>query len=91
MAEGDAQIGLGEGRRIVGAVAAHAYPPTMLLLAAQNVQFVLRGRLSHELVDSASAATVAAVNRLSPVTITVRTPMRRNSSHCARMPGRMTS
>ena len=39
----------------------------------------------------ASAATVAAVSRLSPVTITVRTPMRRSSSHCARIPGRMTS
>ena len=90
--ERDAEIGLGQGRRIVGAVAAHADPPALGLLARAAACSLSSGLASATNSSTpASAATVAAVSRLSPVTMTVRTPMRRSSSHCARMPGRTTS
>ena len=49
---GDADIGLGERRRVVGAVAAHGDELALGLLVADQLELVLRRRLGEEVVDA---------------------------------------
>ena len=49
---GDADVGLGKRRRVVGAVAAHGDEPAALLLLADIGELVLRRRLGEEIVDA---------------------------------------
>ena len=49
---GDADIGLRQRRRVVGAVAAHGDQPALCLLRADVAQLVLGGRLGDEVVDA---------------------------------------
>ena len=49
---GDADVGLGERRRVVGAVAAHGDQLALGLLVADEPQLVLRRRLGEEVVDT---------------------------------------
>ena len=49
---GDADIGLGERRRVVGAVAAHGDELALGLLVADELQLVLGRRLGEEVVDA---------------------------------------
>src|SRR5262249_4827030 len=48
----DADIGLGERRRIIGAVAAHRHQLALGLLLADEAQLVLRRRLREKVVDA---------------------------------------
>ena len=84
---GDADVGLGQRRRVVGAVAAHRDQPALRLLARGSASASPRAsprRGSRR--RPASAAIAAAVSGLSPVIITVRMPMRRSSAKRSRMP-----
>ena len=84
---GDADIGLGERRRVVGAVAAHGDQLALGLLLADQAQLVLGRRLRR-------GSRRRRLRRrwrprscgLSPVIITVRMPMRRSSAKRSRMP-----
>ena len=49
---GDADIGLRQRGRVVGAVAAHRHQLTLGLLVANELQFVLRRRLREEVIDA---------------------------------------
>ncbi len=49
---GDADIGLSQGRRIVGAVAAHGDELALGLLGADELELLLRRRLGEEIVDA---------------------------------------
>ena len=49
---GDADVRLGEGRRVVGAVAAHGHQLALCLFGADEVQLVLWSRLGEEVVDA---------------------------------------
>ena len=49
---GDADVGLRQRRRVVGAVAAHGDEPALRLLLADVAQLVLRRRLGDEVVDA---------------------------------------
>jgi hypothetical protein len=52
---GDADIGLRQRRRVVGAVAAHGDELALGLLVADQLQLVLRRRLGEEIVDAGFA------------------------------------
>ena len=87
-----ADVGLGERRGVVGAVAAHGDQPALALLradagAACPPASPRRGSRRRP----ASEAMAAAVTGLSPVIITVRMPMRRSSAKRSLMPGFTTS
>ena len=84
---GDADIGLRQRRRVVGAVAAHGDELALGLLVADELRAcppASPGRGSRR--RPASAAMAAAVIGLSPVIMTVRMPMRRSSAKRSRMP-----
>ena len=49
---GDGDVGLGEGRRVVGAVAGHRHQLALRLLGADQVQLHLRAGLGEEVVDA---------------------------------------
>ena len=49
---GDADVGLGERRRVVGAVAAHGDELALGLLVADQAELLLRRRLGEEIVDA---------------------------------------
>ena len=88
---GHADISLGQGGGIVGAVPAHGHQTAVVLFLADARQLLLRRGLGQHIVDPASAAMAAAVSGLSPVTITVRIPSLRSSAKRSRMPGLTTS
>ena len=89
---GDADVGLGQRRRVVGAVAAHGDQPALRLLRADVGAACPRGVASAMKSSTpASEAMAAAVTGLSPVTITVRMPMRRSSAKRSLMSGLTTS
>ena len=88
----DADVGLGERRRVVGAVAAHRDHPAALAAPGGSAPscpraWPRRGRRRRP----ASAAIALAVIALSPVIITVRMPIARISSNRSRMPSLTTS
>ena len=48
----DPDVGLGQGRRVVGPVAGHRDHPAFALVAADQLQLLLRGRFRQEVVDA---------------------------------------
>ena len=83
---GDADVGLGEGRGIVGAVAGHGNELALALVR------VIRSILSSGVASArksstpASRAMAAAVRGLSPVIMMVRMPMARSRAKRSLMP-----
>ena len=75
---GDADVGLGERGRVVGAVAGHGDQLAFGLFALDEVHLVFGLGLGEEVVDAASRAMAAAVSGLSPVIMMVRMPMARS-------------
>ena len=82
---GHADVGLGQRRRVVGAVAGHGDEVAARLLGADAGHLVLGRGLGQEVVDAGLVGDgLAAVSGLSPVIMTVRMPMARISSKRSR-------
>ena len=78
---GDADIGLGERRRVIGAVAAHGDEAAALLFPADIGRACPPASpAAMKSSTPASEAMAAAVTGLSPVTITVLIPMARSAA-----------
>ncbi len=84
---GHADVGLGQGGGVVGAVAGHGHQVAAGLLGLDAGHLVLGRGLGQEVVDAGLAAMAAAVSGLSPVIMTVRMPMARISANVRAMPG----
>ena len=74
-AHGDADVGLRQRRRVVDAVAGHGHDAPFLLQALHRLGLLLRQHLGDHLVDAELPAPPPRPwSRLSPVSITMRSP-----------------
>jgi len=69
-------IGLGQGRGVIGAVPGHGHQAPACLVLADQLQLTSGVAWARKSSTPASAAMAAAVTGLSPVIITVLIPMR---------------
>jgi hypothetical protein len=72
VAHRDADIGRGQCRRVVDAIAGHRHDPAGGFVSLHHGAFLVRQDLGLDLLDPSRRATARAVVQLSPVSITTR-------------------
>ena len=78
-AHGDADLGLGERRRIIDAVTRHGDEAALILEFLDRRGLLIRQHLGHDVIDAELAPDRPAVVRLSPVSMTTRMPSARSA------------